>query len=79
MGRCQVSILAGEVAVAMVDGKRRGGGSADAHRQIALPESCWSLRQLSPSPPQTLPPLPLPSVKHTQKIAAPTNQEAEGH
>lgn len=73
--------LAGEVAVAKLDGWRwwwwwilmgivvGGGGeaaSADAHRRTALPESCRSLRQLSPSPPPTLPPLPLPSVKHTQ-------------
>lgn len=50
-------------------GKRGGVVSADAHRQTALPEtheSCWSLRQLSPSPPPTLPPLPLPSVRHTR-------------
>lgn len=76
---CQASVLDGKVAVATEDGKRRGWGlhggwgdtaSADARRQIALPERherCWSLRQLSPSPPPTLPPLLLPSVKRARR------------
>lgn len=69
VGWCQIVALDGEVAVVTVDGKMGeawGVASADARRQTALPESCRSLRQLSPSPPPILPPLPLPSVKHTR-------------